>query len=81
MKDLNDVVSTEAKEKSRDVSMVVAGLYHEMGEVIRESTCGKGVVEVLSLKDVTEGDDLNNDVLHLKQKKTHMIIVSPGQSL
>ena len=33
------------------------GCYREMEDLIRSSTKGQGVIEVLDLKDVEEGDE------------------------
>lgn len=38
------------------------GHYRQLEESVREGTKGKGAVEVLSLKDVEEGDELLTQV-------------------
>ncbi len=43
---------------STQVCLVDPGCYRELDEVVRAETKGKGTVEVLSLKDVEEGDEL-----------------------
>ncbi len=39
------------------VCLADPGCFREMDELVRSSTKGKGTVEVLSLKDVEEGDE------------------------
>ena len=40
------------------VCLIDPGCYREIDEVVRRETRGQGTVEVLSLKDVEEGDEL-----------------------
>lgn len=43
---------------SLQVCLIDPGCYREIDEVVRNDTKGKGSVEVLSLKDVEEGDEM-----------------------
>ena len=38
--------------------MIDPGYYREIDEVVRRDTKGRGIVEVLSLKEVEEGDEM-----------------------
>ena len=38
--------------------LIDPGCYREIDEVVRTETKGKGTVEVLSLKEVEEGDEM-----------------------
>lgn len=40
------------------VCLIDPGCYREVDEVVRAETKGRGTVEVLSLKDVEEGDEM-----------------------
>ena len=42
---------------SLQVCLADPGCYREMEELVKESTRGRGAVEVLSLKEVEEGDE------------------------
>ena len=43
---------------SLQVCLMDPGCYCKVDEVVRTETKGKGMVEVLSLKDVEEGDEI-----------------------
>ena len=40
------------------ICLIDPGCYREIDEVVRRETRGQGTVEVLSLKDIEEGDEL-----------------------
>ena len=40
------------------MGLIDPGHYRQIEEVVREGTKGRGTVEVLSLKDIEEGDEM-----------------------
>lgn len=58
---LIQLIATVEEENFSDglemVCLADPGCYREMEELVKESTRGKGMVEVLSLKEVEEGDE------------------------
>lgn len=55
------ITATEAEEWESDLEIVCLidpGCFREIDEIVRKETKGRGSVEVLSLKDVEEGDEM-----------------------
>jgi len=64
LKKLTTAVTTESEEKSdSDLSLVLLidpGQYRPLDEMVRDQTQGKGLLELLNLKEVAEIDDSAN---------------------
>ena len=64
LKKLSTSVTTESEEKSdSDLSLVLLidpGQYRPLDEMVRDQTQGKGLLELLNLKEVAEIDDSAN---------------------
>jgi ribosome maturation protein SDO1 len=62
LKKLNATVTTESEEKNEgDVSLVLLidpGQYRPLDEMVRDQTQGKGLLELLNLKEIAETDNV-----------------------